>query len=121
MNAQEKVEKLIVQTVRTVMEGRKFDIDIQPVGKNQLETILGKSDRGTFKIVFDKNKIYVNVNGQEKTFNDVYSKNFTALHTVKNQCYGYRDNHYYRNDKGEWIRMPEKRGLFARLFGKGSK
>ncbi|MBQ6736546.1 MAG: hypothetical protein IJQ90_03610 [Alphaproteobacteria bacterium] len=121
MNAQEKFEKFIVATVRSVMEGRNFDVDIQPVGQNQLETIMGKSNAGDFKIVFDKNKIYVNANGKEATFNDVYSKNFRALHTIKNNCYGYRDNHYFRNDKGEWVKLPKKAGLFARMFGRKVK
>ena len=122
MIAQEKKEKFIIATVRAVMRGRNFDVDIQPVGTNKLETIIGKSDKGTFKIVFERNKIYVNANGQENIFNNVYSRNFIYIYgAIKNQCYGYRDNHYYRNDKGEWIKLPQKTGLFARIFGKKSK
>ena len=119
MNAQEKFENTVIGTIKTIMRGRDFEVDIQPVGQNQLETILGKSNAGNFKIVFDRNKIYVNANGKEITFNDVWSKNFIKINgEIKNQCYGFRNTHYYHNDKGEWIRMPEKRGLFARIFGR---
>ncbi len=122
MDAQEKKEKFIIATVRAVMRGRNFDVDIQPVGTNKLETIIGKSDKGAFKIVYNRNEIYVNVNGQEMTFNNIWSKNFICLNgVIKHQIYGYRNNHYYRDDKGNWIKMPTKIGLFARIFGKRAK
>ena len=122
MNAQEKKENFIIATVRAVMRGRNFDVDIQPVGTNKLETIIGKSDKGTFKIVYNRNEIYVNVNGQEMTFNNIWAKNFIRLNgTIKNQIYGYRNNHYYRDDKVNWIKMPAKTVLFALIFGKRAK
>ena len=118
-DAQEKFENTVIGTIKTIMRGHDFEVDIQPVGQNQLETILGKSNAGNFKIVFDRNKIYVNANGKEITFNDVWSKNFIKINSeIKNQCYGYRNNHYYRNDKGEWVKMPKKTGFLARMFGK---
>ncbi len=122
MNAQEKMGKVIIGTVRAVMRGRNFDVDIQPVGTNKLETIMGKSDKGTFKIVYDHSKIYVKVNDQEMTFDNQWDESFITLNsTIKHQCYGYRNNHYYRDDKGNWIKMPAKTGLFARIFGKRAK
>ena len=121
MDANEKMDKIIIGIIKTVMRGRDFDVDIQPVGKNTLETIMGKSQNGEFKIVYDRNKIYVSAHGQERTFNDIWSNAFKRLNgEIKNQNYGYRNNHYYY-DKGNWVKMPAKTGFFARIFGKGSK
>lgn len=119
MGANEKMDKIIIGTIKTVMRGRDFDVDIQPVGKNKLETIMGKSKNGEFKIVYDGNKIYVSANGQERTFDNIWSNAFKQLNSeIKHQNYGYRNNHYYRDDKGNWIKMPAKTGFLARIFGK---
>ena len=119
MNGQEKIESTIIGTIKTIMKSRDFEVDIQPVGTDQLETILGKSKNGNFKIVFERNKIYVDANGQEKTFDNIWSKNFIKINSeIKNQCYGYRNTHYYRDSNGNWVRLPKKTGFFVRLFNK---
>lgn len=117
MNAKEKMENFIIATIKNIMRGRDFELDIQSVGKNTLETIMGQSQKREFKMVFDHGKIYVNANGAENVFDDIYSKNFKRLNTIKNHLYEYREKHYYRDDKGNWIKLPPKTGFLGRIFG----
>lgn len=122
MDANKKMDNIIIGTIKTVMRGRDFEVDIQPVGENTLETIMGKSRNGEFKIVYERDQIYVNANGQERVFKDKWSEAFKLLISeIKHQNYGYRNTHYYSDGKGNWIKMPAKTGFFARMFRKGSK
>lgn len=125
MTAKGKIEKIIIGTVKTIMKSRDFDVQIQPVGKNQPEVIVGTSKHGCFEMKADRTKgitieTTYGIYGQSATF-DRYSDYYITALNLKHECYQYREENYHPDRNGEWVKLEKKPGFFARVFSRRSK
>ena len=103
------------------MKRPDFDVQIQPVGKNQPEIVNGASKDGKFEMINDHGDgIRIKANNLEAMF-DRYSENYITALDLKHKCYEYREENYYPDRNGKWVRLEKKPGFFARIFGRRSK
>ncbi len=122
MTAKGKIEKIIIGTVKTIMKSRDFDVQIQPVGKNQPEVIVGTSKNGCFEMRADRTKgITIETTTGDKATFDRYSDYYITALNLKHECYQYREENYHPDRNGKWVKIEKKPGFFGRIFGRRSK